>query len=134
MSALPTRNQGARFWWRRKHGGDEAVEEETLKQQARHANASGFSTFRHAFRPATPCRTSFDLTKIDPWFLDTVRENWVDGRGAEEISWTGDAKDWQKTRRRARYRETVKAKATARENLFVSPVGSEPYGTSCHQD
>ncbi len=57
-----------------KFGGDELVDDATIRQKLGTPNAERVFYIRHAFRAGYTVEQIFDLTKIDPWFLHQLRE------------------------------------------------------------
>jgi carbamoyl-phosphate synthase large subunit len=57
-----------------KFGGDEAVDDATIRQKLGTPNAERVYFLRHAFRAGYTVAQVFDLTKIDPWFLTQLHE------------------------------------------------------------
>jgi carbamoyl-phosphate synthase large subunit len=57
-----------------KYGGDEAVDDATIRQKLGTPNAERVYFLRHAFRAGYTVAQVFDLTKIDPWFLTQLHE------------------------------------------------------------
>jgi carbamoyl-phosphate synthase large subunit len=57
-----------------KYGGDEIVDDATIRQKLGTPNAERVYFLRHAFRAGYTVDQIFDLTKIDPWFLHQLRE------------------------------------------------------------
>jgi carbamoyl-phosphate synthase large subunit len=57
-----------------KFGGDEPVDDATIRQKLGTPNAERVFYLRHAFRAGYTVEQIFDLTKIDPWFLHQLRE------------------------------------------------------------
>ena len=57
-----------------KFGGDEPVDDATIRQKLGTPNAERVFYIRHAFRSGYIVEQIFDLTKIDPWFLHQLRE------------------------------------------------------------
>jgi carbamoyl-phosphate synthase large subunit len=55
-------------------GGDEVVDDATIRQKLGTPNAERVYFIRHAFRAGYTVEQIFDLTKIDPWFLHQLRE------------------------------------------------------------
>ena len=57
-----------------KFGGDEAVDDATIRQKLGTPNAERVYFIRHAFRAGYTIDQVFDLTKIDRWFLHQLHE------------------------------------------------------------
>jgi carbamoyl-phosphate synthase large subunit len=57
-----------------KYGGDEVVDDATIRQKLGTPNAERVYFLRHAFRAGYTVDQVFDLTKIDPWFLTQLHE------------------------------------------------------------
>ena len=57
-----------------KFGGDETIDDATIRQKLGTPNAERVFYIRHAFRAGYAVGQIFDLTKIDPWFLHQLRE------------------------------------------------------------
>jgi len=57
-----------------KYGGDEVVDDATIRQKLGTPNAERVYFLRHAFRAGYTVEQVFDLTKIDPWFLTQLHE------------------------------------------------------------
>ena len=57
-----------------KFGGDEPVDDSVIRQKLGTPNAERVYYLRHAFRAGYTVEQIFDLTKIDPWFLQQLFE------------------------------------------------------------
>ena len=75
QKALRSLEIGARgFGGGGKYGGDEAPDDQTIKNRLGTPNAERIFYLRYAFKAGYTVEQLFDLTKIDPWFLHQLRE------------------------------------------------------------
>jgi carbamoyl-phosphate synthase large subunit len=75
QKALRSLEIGARgFGGGGKHGLDEAPDEKTIRAKLATPNAERIFHLRYAFMRGLTVGDIFDLTRIDPWFLEQLRE------------------------------------------------------------